>query len=74
MKSLKDLRNRIRNYAYDSTINIKDRMVMVFSAVVLVALFLAIPAGLIMREPLSATISTLFGAVIFTTYVVIVFI
>lgn len=42
---------------------------MLYSGAVLVALFLAVPAGLIMREPLSATISTLVGAVFFTLYV-----
>ncbi len=46
---------------------------MLFSVAVLVALFLAVPFGLIMREPLSATISTVVGAVFFTLYVVFSF-
>ena len=46
---------------------------MLYSGAVLVALFLAVPAGLIMREPLSATISTLAGAVFFTLYVLFAF-
>ena len=43
---------------------------MLFSGAVLVALFLAVPFGIFMREPLSATISTLVGAIFFTLYVV----
>ena len=46
---------------------------MLFSSAVLVALFLAVPFGLIMREPLSATISTLIGAVFFSLYVLYAF-
>ena len=43
---------------------------MLFSSAVLFALFMAIPCGLIMREPLSATISTAFGAIFFTSFVI----
>ena len=46
---------------------------MLFSAAVLVALILAVPFGMIMQEPLSATISTFIGAVFFTLYVVFAF-
>jgi hypothetical protein len=46
---------------------------MLYSRAVLVALFLAVPAGLILREPLSATISTLVGAIFFTLYVLFAF-
>ncbi len=73
MKFLRKHYNRIRNYLYDPSINIKERTFMVFSMVVLVALIAAVPAGLIMREPLSATISTLVGAVAFSLYVLFVF-
>ena len=60
---------RLKAYFLDSSIDIKERTFMLFSSAVLVALFLAVPFGLIMREPLSATISTLIGAVFFTLYV-----
>ena len=46
---------------------------MLFSGAVLVALFLAVPFGIIMREPFSATISTFIGAVFFTLYVIFSF-
>ena len=58
---------------YDASIDIKERTFMLFSGAVLVALFLAVPFGLAMREPLSATISTVIGAVFFTLYVVFSF-
>ena len=74
MDSIKRLYGRINNYMYDSSIDIKERTFMLFSGAVLVALFLAVPFGLIMREPISATISTLIGAVFFTAFVVISFI
>ncbi len=40
---------------------------------VLLALYAAVPFGLIMHEPLSATVSTLVGAVLFSVYVYYVF-
>ena len=58
---------------YDSSIDMGERTFMLFSVSVLVALFLAVPFGLIMREPLSATISTLIGAVFFTLYVILAY-
>ena len=54
----KNLAGRIFDYLYDSSIDIKERTFMLFSVAVLTALILAIPLGLIMQEPLSATIST----------------
>lgn len=56
-------------YLNDTSVNMNDRAFVVFSTTVLVALFAAIPCGLIMHEPLSATLSTLAGAVFFTAYV-----
>jgi hypothetical protein len=44
-----------------------------FSCLVLIALYAAVPLGLIMREPLSATVSTLIGAIVFSAYVYYVF-
>ena len=73
MSSNKGLIARIRRYIYDSSVDLKERTFMLFSGVVLVALFLAVPFGIIMREPFSATISTFIGAVFFTLYVVYAF-
>ena len=64
-----DAIDRFRDYIYDPSVNIKDRSFVVFSITVLFALFAAIPCGLIMREPLSATIATLIGAIFFSLYV-----
>ena len=61
---------RLREYINDSSRNLKDRAFMLFSITVLISLFLAVPCGWIMKEPLSATISTLVGAVAFTVYVI----
>lgn len=49
----------------------RDRSFVVFSSVVLIALFAAVPCGLIMKEPVSATIATLAGAIFFFVYVLI---
>lgn len=73
MSVVKRLYDRIIRYLYDSSINIKERTFIVFSIVVLIALFAAIPCGIVMQEPISATISTLVGAVFFTIYVIISF-
>lgn len=73
MSKDKNLSGRIRDYLYDSEIDIKERTFLLFSAAVLVALILAVPFGMIMQEPLSATISTFIGAVFFTLYVVFAF-
>ena len=70
MDEKKGIYNRILDYIYDSSIDLKERTFMVFSGAVLVALFLAVPFGLIMQEPASATISTIVGAVFFTLYVI----
>ena len=73
MRDIRKLIYRINNYMSDASVDIKDRTFVLFSGSVLVALFLAIPAGLIMKEPLSATISTAIGAIFFTIYVVFSF-
>lgn len=69
MEGGKKSSNRFIAYFQDSSIDIKERTFMMFSSVVLLALFLAVPFGLIMREPASATIATLIGAVFFALYV-----
>lgn len=63
----------LREYVYDPTVNLKDRTFMLFSITVLIALFIAVPCGLIMQEPLSATVATLLGAIVFSIYVFICF-
>ena len=69
MDKEKGIYSRIQDYIYDPSVDLKERTFMVFSGAVLVALFLAVPFGLIMQEPASATISTIVGAVFFTLYV-----
>ncbi len=70
VKRIREFHERFMNYVYDSSIDIKERTFIVFSFAVLIALFAAIPCGLIMHEPPSATISTVIGAVFFTAYVI----
>ena len=70
MNKLKDSLIRFREYIYDSSNNIKDRSFVLFSFTVLIALFAAVPCGLIMREPVVATVSTLVGALFFAAYVI----
>ena len=67
------LPGRVRDYLYDSEIDIKERTFMLISVAVLCALALAVPFGIIMQEPLTATISTLVGAVFFSLYVLYAF-
>lgn len=73
MSKKKNLLGRIYGYMYDSSIDIKERTFMLFSGVVLVALILAVPMGILMQEPLSATISTFLGALFFSLYVIFAF-
>lgn len=65
---------RLKGYMSNTSVQLQDRSFVLFSCLVLIALYVAIPLGLIMREPLSATISTVFGAVIFTIFVRYVFV
>ena len=71
IRAIKREISRFKSYIYDQSIDIKDRSFMVFSITVLAALFAAIPCGLIMREPLMATLSTVAGTIFFTIYLVI---
>lgn len=59
----------IKEYFYDQSVDIKKRTFVLFSVLVLAALFAAVPCGLIMHEPLSATILTLAGALFFAAFV-----
>ena len=70
---VKRLHKRFNHYIYDSSVDMKDRSFILFSVSVLIALFLAIPCGLIMQEPPMATISTLIGAMGFSMYVIVSF-
>ena len=70
---MRSLRKRIADYVFNPSVNIQDRSFVLFSCLVLIALYAAVPLGLIMREPLSATISTLIGAIAFSAYVYYVF-
>ena len=70
MNGSRNIVTKIREYVYDSSIDIKERTFMLFSGAVLVALFLAVPFGIMMQEPLMATVSTFAGAVFFTLYVI----
>ena len=69
MKRLNLSPKHIKEYIYDQSVDIKKRTFILFSVLVLLAIFAAIPCGLIMKEPLSATISTFVGAVFFSIYV-----
>ena len=73
MKGIKKIHNQLSGYVYDSSIDIEERTFIMLSVTVLVALFAAIPCGLIMHEPISATISTIIGAIFFTIYVIYVY-
>ena len=66
---LEKLKKQFTDYIFDPSMDIRNRSFIVFSAAVLVSLFLAVPAGMIMKEPLLATLSTLAGAVFFTIFV-----
>ena len=70
MNKIKKLFKRLTDYAYDSSVNVKERLFVVFSVAVLLALFAAVPCGIIMHEPIDATISTVIGAIAFTVYVI----
>ncbi len=67
---IKEYIKRIKEYTYDSSISLKDRSFVIFSFVLIgELLFGAIPSGIIMHEPLSSTLSTLLGAIVFSIYV-----
>ncbi len=66
LKKIRERLKEFRAYIYDTSIDIKERTFILFSVTVLIALFAAISCGLIMREPLSATISTLAGTLLFS--------
>ncbi len=70
---MKSILKRFTDYIFNTSISLQDRSFVVFSGLVLVALYAAIPLGLIMREPFGATLSTLGGAVGFSAFVYYVF-
>ena len=70
---MKSLFKRINAYIFDPSVRLQDRSFVVFSLLVLIALYAAVPFGMVMKEPVSATVSTLIGAVVFSVYVYYVF-
>ena len=73
MKIFERYKNQLRVFLNDSSINVADRSFIVFSISMIIALYLAIPCGMVMGEPAEATISTCIGAVFFTLYVTYVY-
>ncbi len=73
MDKKKPFSKRLKEYLYDENIRLSDRSFILFSWLVLIALYLAVPFGMVMREPVYATVSTLIGAVAFTAYVYYVY-
>ncbi|MCR4589678.1 MAG: HD domain-containing protein [Lachnospiraceae bacterium] len=62
--------SKLYEYLSDTSVNTRNKAFMLFSITVLIALFVAVPCGLIMQEPLSATIATILGAVFFSVLVI----
>ncbi len=73
MKFWERYKKQLFAYLNDSNINISDRSFMVFSISMIIALYMAVVCGLIMKEPYFSTLSTLAGAVFFTLYVIYVY-
>lgn len=69
MKKLKQTIKRFYDFVYDTSVDLKKRTFLLFSAAVLLALVVAIPCGIIMHEPPMATLSTLIGTLFFFAYV-----
>ena len=59
MKYLKRLSDRINRYLFDSSIYVKDRTFVLFSACIIAALALAMLVGIILHEPISSTLVSL---------------
>ena len=68
-KKINDTMDRFKKYIFDPSVSIKNRSFVLFSVTVLLALFIAVPFGLIMGEPPLATLSTFLGAVFFSLFV-----
>ncbi len=66
---MRSINKHITEYIYDTSVSLQDRSFILFSWLVLIALYAAVPFGLIMREPIFATISTFIGAIAFSIYV-----
>ena len=65
MKFLKRIKERFYGYIYDSSIDVKDRTFVLFSAMYFSAIVVALIAGLFLHEPLVSTLSSL-GIVVFS--------
>ncbi len=73
MRFLRKAYNRLHDFIYDPSVDLKDRSFIVFSATVLIGLSLSVPIGLIIHEPLMATLSNIAGLLFFGALVVIAF-
>ena len=71
---LRSLHKRIVEYIFDTSVKLQNRSFVVFSFLTLIALYAAVPYGIVMHEPITATISTLIGAIVFSLYVYHMFI
>ncbi len=70
MKKLRLIYREIKKFIFNKTVDATDRAFMFFSVLILIALYLSIPTGLMMHEPVIATLSSLAGSIFFTAYVV----
>ena len=73
MRLFSNARKAFNEYLYDSSVNLKDRSFILFSLVIIAALYIDVLCGIYMREPLLATIVTLAGALILTVIVVVAY-
>ncbi len=64
----KSFPEKLRSLFGNVSADLRNKIFMLFSAAVLIALFLAILFGLIVKEPLYATLSALAGAVFFAAF------
>ena len=58
MKALKRIKNRFYGYIYDSSISIKDRTFVLFSAMYFATLIVYMIIGMILKEPLRSTLAS----------------
>lgn len=65
---------QLKEYMYDSSVSLKDRSFILFSIVLILELiFVASPLGVLQGEPMSATLATLGGAILFGIYIIVSF-
>ena len=70
MSFFNEIKKRVRDFIYDSGIELRDRTFVIFSITLIAELLLgAIPLGFILQKPLSSALFTLAGALVFGIYV-----